>query len=73
MEVSAKSGHNINNLFKTISMTFSTNENSQIGRTQMQMGNGANPKANNENKESMYFQKNMLKNFFYIIKHQIFN
>lgn len=72
MEVSAKSGHNINNLFKTISMTFSTNENSQIGGTQMQMGNGAN-KANNENKESKDFQNNMLKNFFYIIKHQIFN
>lgn len=36
MEVSAKSGHNINNLFKTIAMSLPGNESSQIAGT---MGN----------------------------------
>ena len=33
MEVSAKSGHNINNLFKTIAMSLPSNEISQIVNT----------------------------------------
>lgn len=37
MEVSAKTGHNVNELFKTISMNLTGNEPSQIG---IQSGGG---------------------------------
>lgn len=42
MEVSAKTGHNINNLFKTISMSLPGNENNQNGGG---IGNTPNPQA----------------------------
>lgn len=42
MEVSAKSGHNINSLFKTIAMTLPGNDNSQFA------GTGGNNKQQTE-------------------------